>query len=239
MSNCTKAGDAWIQRLACITFEKIPSTPFEPGGTAAGPLGQEVVHVHRPLGRPFDVVGAERVAEPAHREAGVEADPLDHPRAGNGVAERPQARASGRSAGGRAPSCAARTSRRRRSSSGRRGSPMPSRPSCVSAPPATTGVPAGMPVSAAAAAVTSPITVPDSSTGGTCDASSPTISRIVSDHVRSGQVEHARARAERDVGGELAGEAGREPVAEHPDVADRRRTPRGGSGRSSAAAPER
>ncbi len=35
MSNCTKAGDAWIQRLACITFEKMPSTPFEPGGTAA------------------------------------------------------------------------------------------------------------------------------------------------------------------------------------------------------------
>ena len=55
----------------------------------------------------------------------------------------------------------------------------------MSAPPATTGVPAGMPVSAVAAAVTSPITVPDSSTGGNGDAPSPTISRMVSDHVRS------------------------------------------------------
>ena len=62
--------------------------------------------------------------------------------------------------------------------------PIPSRPSWVSAPPATTGVPAGMPVSAAAAAVTAPITVPDSRTGGNRSGSSSSSSRIAGDQVR-------------------------------------------------------
>ena len=199
-----------------------PSTPFEPGGTAGRPLGQEVVHVHRPLGRPFDVVGAERVAEPAHREA------------------------ASRSRCPRSSTCPGR--RGRASAGARRGSisgwsstivccqneppttvversariPMPSRPSCVSAPPATTGVPAGMPVSAAAAAVTSPITVPDSSTGGTCDRLEPDQledrSPTTCGPARSNMPE---LEPSDDVGRELAGQAGREPVAEHPDVADR------------------
>ena len=31
----TKAGDACTHRFACITLEKIPKTPWEPGGSAA------------------------------------------------------------------------------------------------------------------------------------------------------------------------------------------------------------
>jgi hypothetical protein len=51
--------------------------------------------------------------------------------------------------------------------------PAPSRPSWVSAPPATTGVPARSPVCPAAAAVTSPTTVPGSATGGSTSGGSP------------------------------------------------------------------
>src|SRR5207237_866635 len=60
--------------------------------------------------------------------------------------------------------------------------PIPTRPSCVSAPPTTTGVPAFKPVSAAAAAVTCPATVPGSSTRGKMSGFIPQMSMISGDH---------------------------------------------------------
>ena len=185
------------------------------------PLGQEVVDVHRPLGRPFDVVGAERVAEPAHRRCRSRSR---SPRSSTCRGRRGRASAGarpGRSAAGRAPSCAARTCRRRRSSSGRRGyrcragraacrhrrrrpacprgcpsrrrrRPSPRRSRCRTRAPAAPATPRARP-----------------SRG-----SSPTTSRSA----RSNMPE---LEPSDDVGGELAGEAGGDPVAEHPDVTDR------------------
>ena len=65
-------------------------------------------------------------------------------------------------------------------------------------------------------------TVPRSTTVGNDVRSSPTRSRARGPTSRAGEVEHPRARAERRVGDELAGEPGQDPVAEHPDVRDRR-----------------
>ena len=55
----------------------------------------------------------------------------------------------------------------------------------MSAPPATTGVPARRPVSAAAAGVTVPITVPGSVTAGRIAGGMPQIAAISADQVRS------------------------------------------------------
>ena len=62
--------------------------------------------------------------------------------------------------------------------------PAPSRPSWVSAPPATTGVPARSPVCPAASAVTWPTTVPGSATSGSTSGDIPQISAICADQVR-------------------------------------------------------
>ena len=66
--------------------------------------------------------------------------------------------------------------------------PAPSSPSCVSAPPATTGVPGRRPVCPAAAAVTVPITVPGSCTGGSTLAGRPLSAAISSDQARSARL---------------------------------------------------
>src|SRR5579864_778472 len=66
--------------------------------------------------------------------------------------------------------------------------PAPSRPSWVSAPPATTAVPARSPVASAAAALTSPTTVPGSTTGGSTAAGSPHSAVIDGDQRRPARV---------------------------------------------------
>jgi hypothetical protein len=62
--------------------------------------------------------------------------------------------------------------------------PRPTRASWVSAPPITTGVPGARPASRAAASVTSPATVPGSSTGGSVAASTPHRALSSGDHAR-------------------------------------------------------
>src|SRR5213076_2859525 len=62
-----------------------------------------------------------------------------------------------------------------------RWAPAPSRPSWVSPPPAATGVPGRSPVSSAAAALTSPTTVPGSTTGGKTSAGRPLSAGMVGD----------------------------------------------------------
>ena len=63
--------------------------------------------------------------------------------------------------------------------------PIPTRPSWVSAPPTTTGVPAARPVSADARALSRPTTVPGSRTSGIRSADRPTRSSDALDHVRA------------------------------------------------------
>ena len=58
----------------------------------------------------------------------------------------------------------------------------------MSAPPATTGVPGRRPVCSAAAAVTVPITVPGSCTGGSTLAGRPLRAAISSDQARSARL---------------------------------------------------
>ena len=65
-----------------------------------------------------------------------------------------------------------------------RWAPAPSRPSWVSPPPAATGVPGRSPVSPAAAALTSPTTVPGSTTGGKTPAGRPLSAGMVCDQRR-------------------------------------------------------
>ena len=55
----------------------------------------------------------------------------------------------------------------------------------MSAPPATTAVPARSPVASAAAALTSPTTVPGSTTGGSTSAGSPASAVMDGDQRRS------------------------------------------------------
>ena len=54
----------------------------------------------------------------------------------------------------------------------------------MSAPPATTGVPARRPVCAAAAAVTAPTTVPGSTTAGSTPGEIPQVRAIAADQFR-------------------------------------------------------
>src|SRR5207249_7495906 len=56
--------------------------------------------------------------------------------------------------------------------------PTPAAPQALSAPPPTTGVPAGSPVNAAAAAVTRPSTSDEPPTSGTIETDKPTAARI-------------------------------------------------------------
>ena len=58
----------------------------------------------------------------------------------------------------------------------------------MSAPPATTGVPGRSPVSSAAAAVTSPTTVPGSATGGSTAAGRPHSAGMDGDQRRAASV---------------------------------------------------
>ena len=84
-----KPGEACTQCLASIRFEKRPITPWAPGGTP--PRLPPSARRRLPPGRrPALLPLAEGVAEPAHRQAGVEADPLDHPLTRDRVAERAQ-----------------------------------------------------------------------------------------------------------------------------------------------------
>jgi len=69
-----------------------------------------------------------------------------------------------------------------------RPAPAPSSPSWVSAPPATTAVPARSPVASAAAPLTSPTTVPGSTTGGSTAAGSPHRAMMDGDQRRSARV---------------------------------------------------
>ena len=188
-----------------------PSTPFEPGGTAAARSASRSYTSTRTLGRPFDIVGAERVAEPAHREAGVEADALDHPRGrerrGTSVRRRalrvdqrlvehhrvlPERAADDRVSG---PAARCRCRRSAELRVGAAGDDRRARRGGRSRRPPS--------------AVTSPITVPGSTHRREDRARrARRCSRISSDQSRCGELEHARARAERRVGRELAGQPG-------------------------------
>ena len=67
MSNCTNDGDAWTQRRASMTLEKMPRTPLEPGGRRRRNLLHDRVGVDTAAPRLVDLGSAEGVAEPAHR----------------------------------------------------------------------------------------------------------------------------------------------------------------------------
>ena len=160
---------------------------------------------------------AEGVAEPAHGHSAVEADSLDHPPLRDCVAKGPQA-------GPRIdqrlvehdrvlPEGAPTTVNLPGSVS-----PSPNRASWVSAPPTTTAVPAGSRRRCGLR--------PDSTHDG--PGGHPRGRRSVEpghrDHVvgpvRGGEIKHARARAQRRIGHELAAQAGQNPVAEHPEVSN-------------------
>ena len=181
---------------------------------------------------------AERVAEPTHHDPAVEADPLDHPAVGDGVAERPQPRV-GVDRRLVEDDCALPEAAADDGEAAGLVLPMPSSPSCVSAPPTTTGVPSRKPVSAAA------------SRGDVTDDRSRlddlredgAIETADLEHtigpVALGKVEHPGARAERGVGHENTGELREDPVAEHADVRDRGEHVRLVRARSRGTAPAR
>ncbi len=68
-----------------------PEDAVGAGRHRSGPLLEHVVDVGPAAGRLLDLRLAEGVAEPAHDQPAVEADPLHHPAAVDGVAERAQA----------------------------------------------------------------------------------------------------------------------------------------------------
>ena len=110
--------------------------------------------------------GVEGVSEPSHRRARCRSR---SPRSSTGQVPCGRASAAaraGRSAARRAVPCAARNCRRRTVKRPGSVTPMPTRLSCVSAPPTTTGVPSRRPVAAAACGLTAPIAVPGPRTAG-------------------------------------------------------------------------
>ena len=213
--------------MTSITLEKIARTPFEPGGTRAAASSMTTYGSTPRRAASAALELAERVAEPAHRDPAVEADPLGHPLAGHRVAERPDPglRVDERLVGDRRS--AARSCRPTSVSRSGRTTPMPTSPSWVSAPPTTTGVPAASPVSSAAPAAQRPddrARLED--LGHDRRGSSPTRSSSSGDQVRRAQVEQVGAGARRRVGDEPPGQPIEDPVAEHARRGRSPRTPR-------------
>ena len=219
MSKPTNDGAACTQRLACITFEKTPTTPLAPCGTARGEL------VHQPVG--VDPASGRALAPRRRRtrrgtsasRGRVEADALHHPVAVGARGRACAAAPSGRSPGVSSTTVCCQNVPPTTVTLPGSVTPIPTSPSCVSAPPTTTGVAcreAGL--GRRRRGHLAPITVP----GASHRREDRRVEAADLDHLvrpgARGEVEHPRARAERRVGDELAREPREDPVAEHADV---------------------
>ena len=210
-SNWRNDGDAWTQRLTSITFEKIATTPSDPAGTRGGGLLHDDVRVDAAAGRLGRLELAEGVAIPAHRDPAVEPDPLGHPLARDGVAERPDPRLRDRSAGASVttvscqklpPTRVTGRAGRRRSRPGRAACRLRRRrPAC----------PAARPVSSAARPVSGPTTVPARGPPGRSTGRAPRARAGPGDQVRAPEVEQVGARAARSGRSRSGRSAGRGP----------------------------
>ncbi len=150
-SNPRNDGEAWTQRLTSMTFEKIATIPFGAGRDPGGGLLHHDVRVD-PAARRLGGLRARRTRRGT--SASRSRSRSRSPRSSTGPGRR--GRASGPAPAGSmsgasvtAVSCQ-KLPPTRVSRSGRT-TPIPTSPSCVSAPPTTTGVPAARPVSSAAA----------------------------------------------------------------------------------------
>ena len=228
-------GDAWTQRLASITFEKIAEHAVRARRARSAAASSMTTYASTPRRAASRDSRARRTRRGTSASRSRSRSRCPRSSTGPGTAwQSVRTRACGSMSGSSVHDRELPEAAARRASAGRAGRRRcrPARaacrrrrrrPACPRARPGLVG---------RRARVTAPTTVPGSSDlGHDIAATSPTSSSESGDHVRAREVEQVRARARRRVGHEPAGQPVQDPVAEHPDVGDRARTTSGSCSR--------